>query len=46
MEKLGRTFSSKEIDEIMEVHDVRGDGKLNYEEFVLVIVGNEKYVIL
>ncbi|XP_038597257.1 calmodulin-A-like [Tachyglossus aculeatus] len=36
---LGETLTDEEVDEMIQVADTDGDGKVNYEEFVLVLKG-------
>jgi len=36
MRKFGQKITDKEIDEIFEKHDTRGDGKLWFDEFEAV----------
>ena len=41
MQKLGQEISRKEITEMIEKHDIRGDGVLSYEEFKNIFLDGE-----
>ena len=40
MQKLGQELPAEEIDEILEEHDVTGDGKLSFDEFMRIFVSD------
>jgi len=40
MQKLGQELPPEEIDEILEEHDVTGDGKLSFDEFMRIFVSD------
>ena len=33
MNKIGHQITQQELDEIMKIHDIKGDGVISYEEF-------------
>jgi Ca2+-binding EF-hand superfamily protein len=40
MQKLGQELPPEEIDEILEEHDVTGDGRLSFDEFMRIFVSD------
>jgi calmodulin len=41
MTQFGENFSDAEVDEMFKEADVDGDGEINYEEFLKVMVSGE-----
>ncbi|KAL2228089.1 UNVERIFIED_CONTAM: Calmodulin-related protein [Sesamum indicum] len=45
MTNLGEKLTDEEVDEMIREADVDGDGQINYEEFVKVMMANKKFLI-
>jgi Ca2+-binding EF-hand superfamily protein len=43
MTSLGEKMSEEEVDEMIREADVDGDGQINYQEFVKMMVCNDKH---
>lgn len=40
MRKMGEKMSDREIDQLIKTADLDKDGKVNYDEFVKIMIGN------
>ena len=41
MQKLGKEINKQEIEDMIQQHDIVGDGVLNYDEFVAIFFAGE-----
>jgi len=44
MGKLGHNLTDDEIDKAIGVHDVKHDGKINFEEFKNMFIPNDEWI--
>ena len=42
MQKLGKEINRQEIEDMIQQHDIVGDGVLNYDEFVAIFFHGEE----